>query len=138
VKLATASFSSLAALASLPACNMGLAWKEELPGGYDLVAVDVLEQMSIYSQRREGSYGGGVSECVYRIAWDERHILAAQHPPRRVHSLDIDPERTNYWVIEVVPGRVHGPLDADGFERERSELGVDPALALRQITEGLR
>lgn len=130
---------ALAPLTGAAACGTGVAWEQELSGGYRLVAVDALEQMAIYSQPRDGPiYGGEVPMRVYQVAWDERHILAAQHPGDESFGTRVDLERTNYWVIEVGQRRVHGPLDGATFEAQRRELGVDPALELRRITKRLK
>jgi hypothetical protein len=146
VKAGTVRFAFVLALPLLAACpgHHSALWHQELPGGYELLAIDTPEQMELVTPRADGfGVTTEVEACVYAAAHDHEHILIARHPTfepqagHEGHAGAVDFLRKEYWIFVVGAERggwrVHGPLGIADFERTRRELGVDPELELESI-----
>lgn len=92
-------------------------------GPYRLIAVDVDAQMSICYDLGGGSAVGRIDETVVAFGFDERFIVAKQHP-------NGDRSVTNYFYLDMTkdskyaePSRsVTGPLTREQFESEALRL----------------
>lgn len=62
---------------------------QEVTGSYRLIAPDVDEQLSLSYSLDDGSAVGRVNETVFAVGWNDRYIVAKQHPAR-------DRSRTNF------------------------------------------
>ncbi len=108
---------------SMILCGCGFVHDERLTGNYRLIAVDVLEQMSVDRTLDSGSAVGRINETVFAVGWDQRYIVAKQHP-------DNDRTVTNYYYLEMAkdspfadPGAsVTGPLAEAAFTQCKTEL----------------
>ncbi len=114
------------ALATILLCGCSCdVHDERLIGPYRLSAIDVHEQMSIYYDLGDGSSIGRISETVFAVGWNEKYIVAKQHPnnDRRV---------TNYYYLEIArdskyadpSASVTGPLSESEFKAKQVELGL--------------
>jgi hypothetical protein len=127
-----------AALLLLAACNMCVAYDEELDGPYRLMAIDVREQMSVVYGSPDGSGTYRIGETVFAVGWDRRHLIAKRHP-------DGDSTRTEYYVLErekdsptaPASASVRGPFDSVAFEQARQTLGVAPTVRFTRLLREL-
>jgi hypothetical protein len=111
-----------AAVAVLRGC--GFVHDEHLVGPYRLNAIDVDEQMSVCYDLG-GDAVGRIGETVFAVGWDDRYIVAKQHPKN-------DRRVTNYFYLDMSrdgptadPSRsVTGPLSAAEFNAKKAELGL--------------
>lgn len=96
---------------------------ELLTGNYRLIAVDVSEQMSVCYSLNKGGAVGRINETVYSVGWDNRYIVAKQHPKN-------DRTKTNFFYLEMAKDSMYaepstsvkGPLTAQEFTSKQSEL----------------
>ena len=101
----------------------GFVHDERLTGDYRLVAVDVLEQMSVSRSLPGGNAIGRIDETVFAVGWNDRYIVAKQHPAN-------DRNVTNYYYLDMSrdsayadPNQsVTGPLAEAEFKRHQAEL----------------
>lgn len=107
--------------------SCGFAHDEPLTGNYCLIATDLLEQMSISYSFENGSAVGRIDETVFAVGWDQRYIVAKQHPNNN-RAL------TNYYYLEMAKDSpyadpresVTGPLTAQQFASKQNELKLPP------------
>jgi hypothetical protein len=99
----------------------GLAYEDDLVGGYKVQAVDARNNAAIC---RENEI---VPPMVFAYGWNDDFIAAKRHP-------SLDGWKPNlyatYWYLtEVHNATVHGPLTEQQFTELRRELGVPAELA---------
>jgi hypothetical protein len=109
----------------LAAC--GFAEDQHLVGPYRLVATDTTEQMSLMYSLGDDVVIACVEDTVFAVGWNERHIVAKQHPKN-------DRAVTNYFYLDMKAeskpcAGVTGPLTAPEFESARAAQGL-PAFDL--------
>ena len=125
-------------VAAVAACGLllrgcGFVHDEHIIGPYRLIAVDIDEQMSLSYDCGDGSAVGRVGETVFAVGWNDRYIVAKQHPTN-------DRTRTNFFYLDITkdakfadPSQsVTGPLTEAEFNKRKSEL------ALPQFTRVVR
>jgi hypothetical protein len=129
----------LIALAFLSGCDFGFGpglydFKADLAGGYTLYRTSPDEIVIA------GPSGDAIPTKVVEIAHDQKFILAKQqHLRRRTPGSETDtyeepaPGEYSYWILNLAPTTIHGPLDAKQFMTKRLELKVDPSLSLRDV-----
>lgn len=101
---------------------------QKLVGPYNLVAVDVREQMELCLRVPSGCEGYGPLATVVAAGFDDRHIVVV----RRQKNSSGAPEE--YWYIvrdleteaEPQAQRPLGPYDRAGFEVLKAELDLPP------------
>ena len=106
-------------------CGCGYAHDEKLTGPYRLIAVDVDEQMDVSYSLPKGSAIGRIPETVFSVGWNDRYIVAKQHPKNN-RSI------TNYYYLDMSrdsayadpSASVTGPLVESDFLPRRAELGL--------------
>jgi hypothetical protein len=116
--------------------SCGFAHDETLTGPYRLVAVDTQEEMSICYTLEKGNCVGRVSGTIFSVGWNERFIVAKQHPRN-------NREVTNYFILEMArdnrladpSASVTGPLSSTEFEEKAVSLGLPP---FTKIIEALK
>jgi hypothetical protein len=111
-------------------CWLGLFYKEKLTAGYELVAVDVMEQMAIAREQR-----WVVKATVFAVGWDDRFIIAKRHPPKS--ALTPDRTVTTYHLIDTASDWVGEFPDAEAFARARRSLGVPEELGFQRVFRAL-
>ena len=103
----------------------GFVHDEHITGPYRLIAVDVDNQMSISYDLGDGSAVGRINETVFAFGFDERFIVAKQHP-------NGDRSVTNFFYLDMTKDSnyadptdsVTGPLTEKEFESEAKLLNL--------------
>ena len=98
---------------------------EHITGPYRLIAVDIDEQMDVSYDLGNGSTVGRIGETVFAYGFDQRYIVAKQHPSN-------DRRITNYFYLEMAkdseyadpPASVTGPLSLQDFESASQQLNL--------------
>jgi hypothetical protein len=107
---------------------MGLAYEEDLAGGYAVWATDAIEDAAIVYRDKDGPGATVVVPAmVFAYGWNDHFILAKRHPTEDYTVVDM--ETTEWYVVQVDARAVHGPLGEDEFRKLRTELGVPPELS---------
>src|SRR6187549_2568990 len=91
-------------------------WKS---GGFRLIAIDTMSQMSLI---HEDSPVSLVGPTIFAVGADEKHIVLKQHPADDA-GLKFDRAVTHYFVV----GRdknVRGPLGKEEFDRLAVSLAL--------------
>jgi hypothetical protein len=123
--------------AMLAGCGgFGFAYEKQLSGKYGLVAVDVLDQMSVSETLPSGSAVGIINQTVFAVGWDEHFIIAKQHPNDASHHMD--KSVTKYYILRVLDGALTGPLDESEFDIQRDKLGVSKSLSFTLVFDNLK
>ena len=105
----------------------GEVHREHLVGPYDLCAIDISEQMSVYYGLKDGGGVDRIDQTVFSVGWNNRYIVAKQHPGNN-RSV------TNYFYLDMTKDGplvdpsvcVVGPLSETEFSRKQAELGLPP------------
>jgi hypothetical protein len=103
----------------------GFVHDEHITGPYRLIAVDADNQMSISYDLGDGSAAGRINETVFAFGFDERFIVAKQHP-------NADRSVTNFFYLDMTKDSkcadptdsVTGPLTEKEFESEAKLLNL--------------
>lgn len=103
----------------------GFVHDEHITGPYRLIAVDMDNQMSISYDLGDGSAVGRINETVFAFGFDERFIVAKQHP-------NGDRSVTNFFYLDMnkdskyaePSDSVTGPLTEKEFESESTRLNL--------------
>src|SRR5262245_22530060 len=118
----------------------GVFFKQRLTGKYALWAVEGLAGSSLVEESGDGAACRVlVGPTVFSAGFDERFIIVARHP--KTGPLEFDRMRTEYHVVTIADGAVHGPAaDEDSFARLRLQLQVPGSLqfsvTLQQLARG--
>lgn len=115
--------SSLLSVALLSGC--GFVHDEQLTGPYRLIAVDTLDQASVSYALPNGAAVGRISDTVFAVGWNDRHIVAKQHPKNN-RSI------THFYYLDISRDGPHadpsasviGPLSESEFLSKRAELDL--------------
>jgi hypothetical protein len=102
---------------------------------YYLVSTDYDNQTTSleYKLDESGDYVGVIDEMVFEAGFDNKYIIAKQHP----RNFPSPPNKliTNYYIISIVdtptlsPEKgVIGPLTQQNFDIKRKELGIPNSL----------
>lgn len=105
-------------------CFWFVAYHEQINDKYYLGATDTLDQMSVWYDLGDGGIGR-IGETVFSVGWDERYIIAKQHP---LNQRAI----TNYYILDMAKDdafadpeeSVIGPLDEEDFQLKLQEMGL--------------
>jgi hypothetical protein len=105
-----------------------------LTANYTVFAPDLREQAGIIE---ETSSSGGpyvVAPMVFAYGWNEDFIIARQHPVSG--SFDrVFTGVTNWFILEVATGTVHGPLTEGEYLELRQTLGVPDDLTFTSVID---
>ncbi|MBN1919836.1 MAG: DUF3997 domain-containing protein [Anaerolineae bacterium] len=116
----------VALLLSLACGGIGLAYEYDLTGDYAVWAPDQLVQAAVVQKIPESSSGTVViPSMVVAYGWNDDFIIAQRYP-------DGDVSMTEWYILVVAEGAVHGPFDAAEFAQARQDLGVPPMLDFSQ------
>ena len=115
------------------ACNLGFAYEEKLIGDYGLIAVDVMEQMSVSKFRNGSARVAVINETIFATGWNDEFLIAKQHPnPGR-----IDRSVTNFYILRVTDGELFGPYTESEFRKARHRLQLPESLQFTRVFERL-
>lgn len=120
-----ALLSAMTLMSVLLVSGCGFVHDEHITGPYRLIAVDVDNQMSISYDLGDGSAVGRINETVFAFGFDERFIVAKQHP-------NGDRSVTNFFYLDMTKDSnyadptdsVTGPLTEKEFESEAKLLNL--------------
>ena len=111
---------------------MGRVYEEDLSNGYAVWAADVIEDAMIVHKEKGDSYSTRVVQpTVFAYGWNDDFIIAKRHPEKKDRK--VDTSITYWYIVEVAPGDVHGPLSKDEFSKLRTKLKVPPELSFKTI-----
>jgi len=114
---------------------MGLEYEEDLVGDYAVWATDTIEDTAVVRKDKNGSGATGVIPAmVFAYGWNDSFIIAKQHPTKDHWSVDTG--TTNWYIIQVKMGKVHGPLTESEFNQRRTELQVPSELQFTRTIKG--
>jgi hypothetical protein len=74
------------------------------------------------------------SDRPFRGGFDEQFIIVARHPQTDSHT---DRDETEYFVVSIDDGIVHGPTSVEYFPALRTSLGVPPQVQFSKRIEQL-
>jgi hypothetical protein len=106
-------------------CGCGFVHDEQLTGPYRLIALDTLDQMDVSYSLPGGGAVGRIPETVFSVGWNNRYIVAEQHPKNNrsiTHFYYLDISRDSANADPSVSDT--GPLTSAEFTRKRIELGL--------------
>lgn len=120
-----ALLSAMTLMSVLLVSGCGFVHDEHITGPYRLIAVDVDDQMSISYDLGGGSAVSRINETVFAFGFDERFIVAKQHP-------NGDRSVTNFFYLDMTKDSkyaepsdsVTGPLTEKEFESEAARLNL--------------
>lgn len=117
--------ATLVLLASFLLSGCGFVHDEHITGPYRLIAVDIDEQMSVSCDLGDGSAIGRINETVFSYGFNQRYIVAKQHP-------EGDRSITKYYFLDMTKDSkyadpsmsVFGPFSQAEFEAESQRLDL--------------
>ncbi len=126
-------FSICAATVFVGGCPfMGRVYEEDLVNGYAVWAADVKEQAMIVRKGKGGSASTRIVQpMVFAYGWNDDFILAKQHPEKKDGK--VDTSLTYWYIIEIAPNDVHGPLNEDEFRKLKNNLKVPEEISFKTI-----
>ncbi len=111
---------------------MGLVYEEDLVGDYAVWATDTMEDAAIVRKGTEPTTADVVvPRMVFAYGWNDDYIIAKQHPGKGYY--EVDKGTTHWYVIEVLTGKVHGPLGEDEFQDLQVDLGIPVQIPLNTL-----
>ena len=123
---------------SLGGCigGIGFAYEDDLVGDYAVWALDLTTQAAVVRKRKKSSSASVIiKKMVFAYGWNNEFIIAKQHPQKRDNHWEIDSSVTNWFILQVHSGTVHGPMNEDEFNETRIHLGVPPELSFTKIID---
>ena len=125
----------LLAVTFAPGCiGGGVFSKERLVGRFAMWAVDALSDNSVVEESEDGRASRVlIPPTVFAVGFNDQFIIAKRHPK----SDQIDRSTTEFYVVSVVDGQVHGPVDHEKFSALRARLGVPASLDFSLVIEQL-
>ena len=117
----------------------GAFFTQRLTGKYALWAMDGLAGNSLVEESADGRASKVlIGPTVFSAGFDDQFIIVARHP--ETGPLQFDRKRTEYYVVTIADGSVHGPADGDSFTALRQKLQVPANLhfsvTLQQLAQG--
>ncbi|TQI71150.1 uncharacterized protein DUF3997 [Gramella sp. Hel_I_59] len=79
--------------------GFGFTYEKQIDNNIYLIATDVMNQMSLSYKVSGNSYVGMIDETVFEIQYNERFIIAKQHPKNRNDQILKD--LTYYYIIDL-------------------------------------
>jgi hypothetical protein len=71
---------------------------------------------------------------VFRYGWNADFIIAQQHPMQDGFD-ELNTGVTDWFILEVATGEVHGPLTEEAYVGKRQTLGVPDDLDFTHTIE---
>ena len=119
-------FAAIILLLTLAGCR-GFVIDEHVCNNYYLTAIDLREEVSLVYRdpANSGGYGDVIGSVVYAIGFNNKYIIAKQHPRVFINA------PTNYFIVPIKERitresckDILGPLTAIQFNKKRKELGL--------------
>jgi hypothetical protein len=116
---------------SLACGGIGLAYEHDLTADYAVWAPDLLEQAAVVQKSPQGSSASViVPAMVIAYGWDDAFIIAQRHPEDGLD--EVDENLTEWYILVVADGSLHGPLTETAYLQQRQKLGVPDTLQFSQ------
>jgi hypothetical protein len=126
-------------LISMLGCGgFGLAYEKDLVGKYAVWATDIEEQAAVVKKTSSSGAAGVVPPMVFAYGWNNKFIIAKQHPIVDNSPFIVDIAITNWFIVEVKSEKIHGPLSEQEYIELRQKLGVPDALIFTESIEPSR
>lgn len=121
----------LSGLLVLSGCGEGFVENKQVTGRYHLIAVDVIEDLSLDYKLKTGDYIGVVPETIFAVGFNSDYIITKQHPGN-------NKEITNYFIVPIYDSLQHemgvfGPFTQKQFEAKTKELNLDTLNFIAEI-----
>ena len=118
------------------ACGgIGLAYEHDLTADYAVWATDTNTQAAVVQKIPDSSSAATViGPMVFRYGWNADFIIAQQHPVQDGFD-ELNTGVTDWFILEVATGEVHGPLTEGAYVRKRQTLGVPDDLDFTHTIE---
>lgn len=100
----------------------GLAYEDDLVSDYAVWAADALSQAAIVRKVSQNGATSVVGSMVFAYGCNEDFIIAKRHPAEEPWRVDTG--TTQWFIIEVHTGDVHGPLTEGEYIEMREKIGV--------------
>ena len=115
------------------------AYHEALPGDYEIMAFAERQDMAIWRRDLPDGTTGRIPPTVCRVGWDNRFIIAAQHPRDPWDAPRPPPDKTvtNWYIIRMADDRVFGPFTESEFAAKRGELRVPDSISFTRVFDDL-
>jgi hypothetical protein len=119
-----------------PGClGGGVFSKERLVGRFAMWAVDGLSDNSVVEESEDGHASRVlIPPTVFAVGFNNQFIIAKRHPKR---GAQVDRANTEFYVVSVLDGQVHGPVDSEKFLALRATLGVPASLDFSRVVQQL-
>lgn len=120
----------------LGGCPGGPVYEDDLGDGYIVIATDVMQDAAIAKKQHSGSGGLSiqlVTSSVFAYGRKGDFIIAKQHPWKDWPYGKADTSLTNWYIVEVASGNVHGPLSENEFQMLRNKLNLPEEISLKTI-----
>jgi hypothetical protein len=114
---------------------IGLAYEEDMVAGYAVWAVDALEDAALVQKTSPDSATQVVGPKVSSYGWNDDFIIAKQNPVLGWTNENVALYITNWFIVEVGSGKVHGPLTKEQYVELRQSLGVPSDLTFTRNME---
>lgn len=123
-------------IATFACGSFGLLYEKDLVSKYAVWAPDIGEQAAVI-KKKDGTNGasGVVPAMVYAYGWNDKFIITKEHPPLGNSLFVVDITKTNWFIVEVKSGTVHGPLTEQGYIELRRKLGMPDTLVFTEFIE---
>lgn len=129
---------------SLQGCHPTRNHETLLSGGYILSASSA-NDISIRPRRVFSLSEPHIPAKVVALGWNERFIIAKQHPLRsigapvvanggRIQQVGIYYSITNYWILDTGVPEIHGPFSNSEYLRQREALGVPVQVEMSSVS----
>jgi hypothetical protein len=111
---------------------IGVAYEEDMVAGYRVIAGDSIQDAVIEGP---GPLGQIVEPKVTSYGWNDDFIIARQNPVLGWTNENVALYITNWFIIEVGSGKIHGPLTKEQYIELRQSLGVPSDLTFTRNVE---
>lgn len=129
------AFLILILLLALACGGIGLAYEHDLTADYAIWAPDTNTQAAVVQKIPDSSSAATViGPMVFRYGWNADFIIAQQHPVQDGFD-ELNTGVTDWFILEVATGEVHGLLTEEAYVRRRQMLGVPDDLDFTHTIE---
>ena len=127
--------TSLLLVIALACGGIGLAYEHDLTAEYAIWAPDANAQAAVVQKIPDSSGATTViGPMVFCYGWNADFIIAQQHPVQDGFD-ELNTGVTDWFILEVATGEVHGPLTEAAYVRRRQTLGVPDDLDFTHTIE---
>ena len=115
----------------------------DVADGYGLTRTSA-HHIQIHPRKSLSPTDPRIGPKVVDVAWNDRFVLATQHPMKRRSPNDPsdtyevpDTSTVNYWILDTSVRVLYGPFDKLKFEQKRTSLSVPTEMKLKLVSSYL-